>query len=129
MKHTNESMVLEATSVTPFVQLSKNGEIRIEGKALPEDSRQFFGPLYEWVNDNLISPEKIDIDMKLEYFNTAASKQIYEFLVLLKDKAGSGIIHVNWHYEEGDDDVLDTGTHYEALIDIPFNYIEFAEKL
>lgn len=125
----SDSLLIEPTDSTPYVSFSPNGEIRIEGKALPEDSKKFFRPLFDWVEINLSEAEKIRVDMKLEYFNTSASKQIYELLVMLKQKAENKDIEVNWFYEEGDSEVLETGEHYESLIEIPFNFIEYSESL
>ena len=122
------NLVIEPTTSTPYVSFNPNGEIRMEGKALPEDSKKFFQPLFDWVQEGLDTPDCIRIDMKLEYFNTSASKQIYELLLMFKDKAKEGNIAVNWFYEEGDSEVLETGEHYESLIEIPFNYIEYPEQ-
>jgi hypothetical protein len=37
---------------------------------------------------------------------------------------------INWHYEEGDDSILETGKIFEELlIRVPFRYHEYAETV
>lgn len=121
-----KNLLIYPTASTPLVSFKPDGEIRIEGKVLPENSKKFFEPLFDWVQSELFAPTSIQIDLKLEYFNTSASKQIYELLTIFKKKAKENI-KINWYYEEGDAEVMETGEHYESLIEIPFNYIEYPE--
>ena len=36
-------------------------------------------------------------------------------------------ITINWHYEEDDEDMLEAGEDYQAIINIPFKMIEMEE--
>jgi hypothetical protein len=31
-------------------------------------------------------------------------------------------LQVEWHYEEEDEDMRETGTHFESIIDLPFSF-------
>jgi hypothetical protein len=44
----------------------------------------------------------------------------------LESVSGSEI-SVKWHYEEDDEDMLEAGEDYEAIIDLPFEMIEVDE--
>ena len=44
----------------------------------------------------------------------------------LESVSGSDIT-VKWHYEEDDEDMLEAGEDYEAIIDLPFEMIEVEE--
>ena len=35
---------------------------------------------------------------------------------------------VNWHYEEGDDDMHDMGIYFESFVKIPFKFQEIEER-
>jgi hypothetical protein len=36
-------------------------------------------------------------------------------------------LRIEWHYEEEDEDMKETGTHFESIIELPFVYIAVAE--
>ena len=36
-------------------------------------------------------------------------------------------VKVNWYYEEDDEDMLEAGEDYQAIIDLPFKMIEVEE--
>ena len=121
-----KNLIIKETEKTPSVSLSTNGVLKIEGRSIPEDAAKFFKPLLDWTKD--FSASKIRIDIKLEYFNTSSSKFILEMLrVLENNPANDDNILVNWFYEEGDLDVLESGQYFESIIGIPFKYIEYEE--
>jgi hypothetical protein len=32
----------------------------------------------------------------------------------------------NWYYEEGDDDILERGEYFAAILDVPMNFIKIS---
>ncbi len=120
-----KDLVLKETEKTPSVALSTNGVLKIEGRSIPEDAARFFKPLLDWTKE--FTSNEIRVDIKLEYFNTSSSKFILEMLRLLENNPDNSNILVNWFYEEGDLDVLESGQYFESIIGIPFKYIEYEE--
>ena len=120
-----KDLIIKETEKTPSVALSTNGVLKIEGRSIPEDAASFFKPLLEWTKN--FTSDEIRVDIKLEYFNTSSSKFILEMLRLLENNTGNKNIVVNWFYEEGDLDVLESGQYFESIIGIPFKYIEYEE--
>lgn len=120
-----KDLIIKETEKTPSVALSANGVLKIEGRSIPEDAASFFKPILEWTKE--FTAEKIRVDIKLEYFNTSSSKFILEMLRLLENNEENKDILVNWFYEEGDLDVLESGQYFESIIGIPFKYIEYEE--
>ena len=55
-----------------------------------------------------------------------SSKCILDVFKKLESVSGSEIT-VKWHYEEDDEDMLEAGEDYEAIIDLPFEMIEVEE--
>ncbi|MCG8410079.1 MAG: DUF1987 domain-containing protein [Bacteroidales bacterium] len=119
-------LIIKETEKTPSVTFGINGILKIEGRSIPEDAAKFFKPILDWTKDFVA--EKIRIDIKLEYFNTSSSKFILEMLRLLENNPeNNNNISVNWFYEEGDLDVLESGQYFESIVGIPFKYIEYEE--
>lgn len=44
------------------------------------------------------------------------------------NKNGSAVI-INWHYEEDDEDMLEAGEDYQAIINVPFEVDQLANNI
>jgi len=120
-----KDLLIKETEKTPSVSLNSKGILKIEGRSIPEDAASFFKPILEWTKD--FTSEDVRVDIKLEYFNTSSSKFILEMLRAIEQKQKGIKIVVNWFYEEGDLDVLESGQYFESILGIPFKYIEYEE--
>ncbi|MBN1598426.1 MAG: DUF1987 domain-containing protein [Bacteroidales bacterium] len=121
-----ESIVYSQLSSLPEVNFSPDGKMLIKGRSIPEDASEFYSPLIQFVDELQVESAVLDID--LEYFNTASSKKILDLLRHLDANNGIKNILVNWHFEEGDDDSVETAEIYEeSLLRIDFRYHEYAE--
>ena len=68
------------------------------------------------------------LHIQLEYFNTSSSKCILDLFKKLEVVRTTGNeVVVNWHYEEDDEDMLEAGEDYQAIINIPFKMIQIEE--
>lgn len=123
-----ENLFIEGTDTVPTVTLSTDGKIKIEGRALIEDAYKFFRPIISWIKE--FSADQLQIDINLEYFNTSVSKQLHDFFQTIQDNPNNKRIDLNWHYEEGDDEMLESGEIYEDLFPrINFSYHQYDEVL
>ncbi|OFX27518.1 MAG: hypothetical protein A2041_03735 [Bacteroidetes bacterium GWA2_31_9b] len=120
-----KDLIIKETEKTPSIALSTNGVLKIEGRSIPEDAAKFFKPILDWTRE--FTASEIRIDIKLEYFNTSSSKFILEMLRIIEGNPNNNNVIVNWFYEEGDLDVLESGQYFESIIGIPFKYIEYEE--
>lgn len=121
-----EKYTVDPNSYLPLVEFSTEGYLKMEGRAIPEDANKLFNPLISFIDELTVS--SVTFDVKLEYFNTASSKKILEMLKHLDSNTNIDEITVNWHFEEGDEDSVETAEIYEDCLDrIKFNYKEFAE--
>lgn len=119
---------IESTDVTPLIYLSTKEESKIEGKAIPEDSVAFFKPLFTWAE--IVVMDKLILNVNLEYFNTSVSKQLMNFFQALEANKNISDITINWNYEEGDEEIQESGEIYQELLDrTSFNFVEYAEIL
>tara|TARA_B100000497_G_scaffold93345_1_gene104397 strand:- start:101 stop:475 length:375 start_codon:yes stop_codon:yes gene_type:complete len=122
-----EDLKHEGSAKTPVVEFSSNGELLLKGRSIPENSIEFYKPLIEWLESYAESPNSTTVlSVQLEYFNTSSSKCILDVFKKLELVSGSEIT-VKWHYEEDDEDMLEAGEDYEAIIDLPFEMIEVEE--
>jgi hypothetical protein len=97
----------------------------LSGRSIPENSIEFYKPLLDWVDQSIQShDQEICISVKLEYFNTSSSKCLMDLFKRIEKAAPSA--SVDWYYEEEDEDMLEAGEDYDAIIDIPFRLIATA---
>jgi hypothetical protein len=115
------------TSKTPEINLNpENGDLLFKGRSIPENSIEFYQPIFKWMETYSESPaEYTTLHMQLEYFNTASSKCLLDiFKKLEKVKSTGKPVIVKWYYEDDDEDMLEAGEDYESIINIPFEMIE-----
>lgn len=124
------SINIEGSPKTPTVSFNhETGVLSVKGRSIPENSIEFYKPLIDWIDNYSASPaDKTVINIQLEYFNTSSSKCILDVFKKLENinKVGKDII-VNWFYEADDEDMLEAGEDYQAIIDLPFKMIDIEE--
>ena len=125
-----ESLNIEETSRTPGIRyIPEKNKIEIKGKSIPEDPRDFFNPVLDWFENFASSPpENTEVDVKLEYFNTSASKTFLQIFKKLEDiPKKKGKVRINWYYEVDDYDMKECGEDYRTMLKVPFKMIEVLE--
>ena len=124
-----EPFVKEPTVDTPQVVLdAEKGLFLLARMSLPEDAVEFYASIIEWFADYCKNPNPQTIlEMKLEYFNTASSKQLIQILLLLQGLKDKSDIIINWYYKEIDEDMQGLGEEYSQIINLPFNLIPVAK--
>jgi hypothetical protein len=121
-----ENLEIQPTNDTPKVHCDMQGEIIMSGRSLPENPIKLYEPIFDWAKQ--FEKEAILLNFRLEYFNTASSKQIFNLIKIFIENPKVKDVHVKWHYEEGDYDSKETGEHFSHLFKIPFEFIEYAES-
>ena len=126
-----ETLLIEGSAKTPTIKFdAEQGIIEIKGRSIPENSIEFYKPLIDWL-EKYSSKPKTDtiVNIQLEYFNTSSSKCILDVFKKLEsiNKGGQSQVVINWHYEEDDEDMLEAGEDYQAIINVPFKMVMVAE--
>ncbi|MEM6299303.1 MAG: DUF1987 domain-containing protein [Bacteroidota bacterium] len=117
-----ENFFLEGSSKTPELKFDPTaGTFSISGRSIPENSIEFYKPLFEWLDNYTENPtEETALDVKLEYFNTSSSKCLVEiFRKLEKLQASGKSVKINWYYEEDDEDMEESGEDFQEIIEVP----------
>lgn len=125
-----EPLILEGSPKTPSVHFDPaTGRLEIKGRSIPENSIEFYKPLIDWADAYSRGPlARTVVNMQLEYFNTSSSKCILDLFKKLEAIRTSGHeVVVMWHYEQDDEDMLEAGEDYQAIINIPFKMILIEE--
>jgi len=122
-----EDIKIAGTQKTPSVNfVSSQGLLEIRGRSIPENSIEFYRPLIEWIENYGKGPKsETRVNIQLEYFNTSSSKCILD--VFKKLETISNGVTIFWYYEEDDEDMLEAGEDYDAIINIPFKIVEIEE--
>ncbi|MBN2274529.1 MAG: DUF1987 domain-containing protein [Bacteroidales bacterium] len=121
-----EDLFIQGTDALPTVSLKTSGEIKITGRALPEDANSFFRPVLDWLRK--FSADEVNIEFNLDYFNTSVSKQLLDMFKIIENNPDNKSIKIKWMYEDGDDEMLESGEIYaEMLKRFEFTYHKYAE--
>ncbi len=116
-----ENLIIESTLASPGITFISDGHFTIEGRSLPDNAIKAFELVFKWLEN--FHSEKVDLNIKLEYLNTSASMQLFNILKCLDEKPEIKEIAVIWHYEEDDEDHLETGLIFaDQLNRVAFTY-------
>ena len=123
-----DNLMIEGSSKTPDVKFMSNpGVLHIAGKSIPENSFGFYQPLYAWIDSYVAEPSPTtEIKISLEYFNTSSSKCLLDIFRKFEavNKSGKSKVTVSWYYEADDEDMMEAGQDYDALVDLAFTIIK-----
>lgn len=122
-----EPLILDRTETTLKVNLIKSeGLFEFDGRSRPENIVTFFEPIFNWFEkyETQPNPETI-IKFNLDYFNSSSAKVLLRFFVRLEEMCEKGIdVKVHWKYKANDEDLLEAGTDFASIVDVPFEFIE-----
>jgi hypothetical protein len=122
---------IEGTRVTPTISFQKNENVLcFTGRSSPENSIEFFRPVFDFINLYSESDQSILIvNVALEYFNTSSTKVLYNILNKLsemQDTTGKVVV-INWFYEEWDEDMFEVGEDFSQSLNLKFNLKEIED--
>ncbi len=125
---TSDKLQIESTKETPEITLDKEkGFIKFSGRSLPENAKEFYNPIKEWLTSYAEQPSAgTKVVFEFEYFNTASSKMIWECIEevsKLQETDPDSVIE--WHYLEDDDDMLEAGEDYAEMIGVDFKFVSY----
>lgn len=122
-----DNLTIEGSAKTPTIKFEGLGKLLIKGRSIPENSIEFYKPIIDWITAyGGMSKDVTEVNVQLEYFNTSSSKCILDVFKKL-ETLSSTEVKVNWYYEEDDEDMLEAGEDYQAIINLPFKMIEVEE--
>ncbi len=118
-----KDLFIESAKDTPDIfSDTKQGVLSIHGRSYPENTIEFFSPVFTWLENFLENnPDKaLTVNIDLYYFNSSSSKILLDLCDILEETATKGrTVVLNWVYDEEDEDSFDFGEllkeDYEAM--------------
>lgn len=131
-----EPLYIEPTEFTPKVFFDpENSVFEISGFSRPENVIGFYRPILKWLeeyNEKVLSlninfdKSILTINMKMTYFNSASSKFLLDILLeFMKFHSKGNKVEINWYYEEGDDEIQESGEEISDMLGYTFNFISY----
>ncbi|ALG72507.1 hypothetical protein VY88_32870 [Azospirillum thiophilum] len=121
-----DSFRIEATSCSPLIDFDPAvGLLRIEGESYPENSFDFYAPVFVWLEDYLKEPAPaVVLDIGLSYLNTSSIKCMIDVLEMLDGAHQQGrTVSVRWHYDSDNDRALDMAEEFAEDVSLPFEIL------
>jgi hypothetical protein len=125
-----EPLIIKKTEQTPaIIFIPKNETFQIAATSWPEDAKNFYEPIYEWISDyfNNNPLEQTNFQFFISYMNTSSAKQIVRILTLLKKLSQKHNISIKWYYDKGDLDMANEGKRYMKILN--FKNFEVIERI
>ena len=117
-------LLLTANPKTPEIQFKPDGLLFIGGRSIPENSLEFYQPMFLWLEEYAHAPAPQTVfRVQLEYFNTSSSKCLLDIFRRLEaiQASGKSKVNVEWKYEEEDEDMMEAGDDYKSIVNLPFS--------
>jgi len=117
------SLIIEETQDSPKIVLDKTkGIFEVSGRSLPENAVKFYTPVLQWMEEYINSPNQTThFEFKLDYFNSASTKKIFEIITLLeKINQKKHPVTVIWYHTKDDELIRNRGLEIKEMIDVAF---------
>lgn len=121
-----DSFRIGATSCSPLIDFdAATGVLRIEGESYPENSFEFYAPVFGWLEEFLKEPpQSVVLEIGLSYLNTSSIKCMIDMLELLDGvHRGGRDVRVQWHYDRENDRALEMAEEFKEDVSLPFEIL------
>ncbi len=118
------------SDIYPTIIMDKeNGVFEIKGASLPENGKEFYQPVLDFLDEYSHNPNKITLFVfNLKFFNISSSKMFLFILYKLKELYDSGrAVVVIWSYDH--DDIREAGDDFQQMVDVPFQFKEVFDNV
>lgn len=124
-----QTLEITATKSSPEISFNaENNILSLVGESYPENTAQFYEPVFEWLEAYLdeLNDQQVTFNMELIYFNSSSSKALMDIFDILEEASDDGKnITLNWIYDEENDAALEYGEEFaEDIETLTFNLVE-----
>lgn len=128
-----EKYSLEATKMQPGAHFdAATGVLCLEGRSIPENSTELYGPMREWIRQYCENPQPNTVfKLYMHYFNTSSSSGILSLFqeLMTLHESGSSSVSIEWYFDEDDDDLKESGEAYQTIVKLPWELKPIAEPI
>lgn len=113
---------IPATSNSPLIHFNENDKtLHIKGEAYPENSFEFFQPLFAWLKELPGRLDSLVLVVNVSYMNSSSTKCMLDALDLLQDAADNGVaVSAVWRCEADNPRGVDLAEEFEEEVRFPF---------
>lgn len=118
---------LPATQSTPSVVATvapdtHDGSLEMRGDSYPENSFEFFRPVFQWVETLLSLPNAtLNMELHLLYLNTSSVKAMMDVFDLLEEAFEEGKkVSVSWYYDNDNERIAELAEEFKEDCSFPF---------
>ncbi len=116
-------MNIKATTTSPKV-IFNNNILLLEGESYPENSFDFYKPIFEWFSTEFPKLDFFELHLKLSYMNSSSIKCILDILNILDDSHKSGkIIKIKWFCEKDNSSCIELAEEFHEDLDLHYEII------
>ncbi len=126
-----KKLFIASTDDTPSITLDKDANLfEIDGRSFPENADKFFEPVISWLSEYAAQPNaSTTFNLKINYFNTATSKHLYNLVFQLdKINTAGNPVEILWFYDDDDEYMLDVGEELADMVSVPFKFIPIEDS-
>lgn len=111
------------TSSTPQIFFHEvTGILAFSGESFPENSFEFYAPVFAWLRDYLAEHDELKLDINISYMNSSSTKCLLDILDILEENHGKGArIALVWRYYEGDLRSQGLAMEFQEEVTFPFD--------
>ncbi|MBN2662243.1 MAG: DUF1987 domain-containing protein [Bacteroidales bacterium] len=117
-----DPLKIHSKNFLPEVVLDKDkGIFIIKGKSIPEDSSEFYSPVFKWFEVYFENPNPETVFfLQLDYYNSSSARAIANLIKLFDDKFNLGVnVKVIWSYNPDDEAMKENGEDFSLLFSLP----------
>lgn len=118
-----DSLHIPASQSTPAVDTDwQRGLIRIDGDSYPENSFEFFDPIFKWIDAFLAEgAAPLTLELGIVYMNTSSVKAMMDIFDLFEEHHRRGrSVQVRWLYDVRNERIVELAEDFKEDCSFPF---------
>lgn len=124
-----DNLIIEATKYTPEIKFdAENNQLELTGETYPENTAEFYAPVFSWLDEYLeqIEDNMVTVNLEINYFNSSSSKVLMDMFDKFEETVNEGKkITLNWIYDKDNESALEYGEEFqEDLETLKLNLVE-----
>ncbi len=116
---------IEPTATSPKVFFDeKTNVFLIEGESYPENSFEFYKPVFKWYDDVFPTLDSMELHLKISYMNSSSVKCILDIMTILEEAYETGKdVKIKWFYEPENSRSLELAEDFKEDLELPFEVL------
>lgn len=117
---------IDRTETSPGIDMDlEMGNFTFTGRSLPANSERFYDRVHRWLDEYLKQPRPTTVDIRMDYLDTSSSRHFFRIFHRLHAVHERGVpVKVNWHFESGDEQMVEAGRDLQHHFEMDFAFIE-----